>query len=195
MGNAARAVFDDFIVEARKVWGPQAPMNERVAKILPLMQGLVAHPAIRDAVKSWPSTEGVGNLLLYTDPDFDFVVNAVVRDPGRKGGVHDHADAWVLYGLVEGAETLQRWRRLDDGSVPGYAQVELASASQGLPGHVYVVSPNDIHAELGGPERSVAIIFRSVRLVGRVLQNGYDPVTNTVIQRSGPNQMPFEIAA
>jgi hypothetical protein len=41
----------------------------------------------------------------------------------------------------------------------------------------------------------VAIIFRSVRLVGRVLQNGYDPGTSKVIQRSGPNQMPFEIAA
>ena len=80
MGNSARAVLDDFIVEARKVWGPQAPMSERVSQILPLMQGLVAHPAIRDAVKSWPSTEGVGNLLLYTDPDFDFVVNAVVRE-------------------------------------------------------------------------------------------------------------------
>jgi hypothetical protein len=60
---------------------------------------------------------------------------------------------------------------------------------------VDVVSPNDIHAELGGPDRSVAIIFRSVRLVGRVLQNGYDPVTNKVVQRSGPRQVPFEIAA
>ena len=195
MGNSARAVFDDFIVEARKVWGPEAPMGERVSQILPLMQGLVGHPAIREAVKAWPSTEGLGNLLLYTDPDFDFVVNAVVRDPGRKGGVHDHADAWVLYGLVEGTETLERWRRLDDGSVPGYAKVELESASRGLPGHVDVVSPNDIHAELGGPDRSVAIIFRSVRLVGRVLQNGYDPVTNKVVQRSGPKQVPFEIAA
>jgi hypothetical protein len=27
------------------------------------------------------------------------------------------------------------------------------------------------------------------------LQNGYDPATNTVIQRSGPKQVPFEIAA
>ena len=195
MGQCARAVFDDFIAEARKVWGLQTPMSERVSQILPLMQGLVANPAIREAVQSWPSTEGVGNLLLYTDPDYDFVVNAVVRDPGRKGSVHDHADAWVLYGLVEGTETLERWRRLDDGSVPGYARVELESASRGVAGHVDVVSPNDIHAELGGPDRSVAIIFRSVRLVGRVLQNGYDPATNTVIQRSGPKQVPFEIAA
>ncbi len=195
MGHSARAVLEDFIAEARKVWGLQTPMSERVSQILPLMQGLVANPAIREAVKSWPSTEGVGNLLLYTDPDYDFVVNAVVRDPGRKGSVHDHADAWVLYGLVEGTETLERWRRLDDGSVPGYAKVELESASRGVAGHVDVVSPNDIHAELGGPDRSVAIIFRSVRFVGRVLQNGYDPATNTVIQRSGPKQVPFEIAA
>lgn len=195
METTARAVFDAFIAQAREVWSQPADMGERAARVLPLMQTLVSHPSIRAAVKDWPSTEGLGNLLLYTDPDYDFVVNAVVRDPGRKGSVHDHADAWVLYGLVEGVETLERWRRLDDGSVPGYARVELASASQGVAGHVDVVSPNDIHAELGGPDRSVAIIFRSVRLVGRVLQNGYDPVANTVTQRHGPNQVPFEIAA
>src|SRR5262249_44710235 len=32
---------------------------------------------------SWPSTEGYKNLLLYVDPDHHFVINAVVRAPGR----------------------------------------------------------------------------------------------------------------
>ncbi len=195
MQPTARAVLDAFIAEARTIWSQPADMGERAARVLPLMRELVAHPTIRETVKGWPSTEGRGNLLLYTDPDHDFVINAVVRDPGRKGGVHDHADAWVLYGLVEGVETLERWRRVDDGSMPGFAKVELESATKGVAGHVDVVSPNDIHAELGGPDRSVAIIFRTVRLVGRVLQNGYDPVANTVVQRPGPNQIPFEIAA
>ncbi|HEX9265482.1 MAG TPA: hypothetical protein VF977_14040 [Candidatus Binatia bacterium] len=39
---------------------------------------------------SWPSTEGHKNLPLYEDPDYDFVVIAVVRTPGRDGRVHDH---------------------------------------------------------------------------------------------------------
>jgi hypothetical protein len=72
--------------------------------------------------------------------------------------------------------------------------VKLTSASTGRAGHVDVVPPRDIHAEQGGSEKSVAIIFRSVRLVGRVLQNGYDPTTNTVVERSGPKQTPYEFA-
>ena len=48
------------------------------------------------------------NLLLYVDPEHHFAINAVVRTPGRVGGVHDHADAWVLYGVLDGSESLER---------------------------------------------------------------------------------------
>src|SRR6516162_1419531 len=77
------------------------------------------------------STEGYKNLLLYVDPDHHFVINAVVRAPGRTGSVHDHADAWVLYGVLDGSESLERYERIDDGSRPGYAEVRLASVTTG----------------------------------------------------------------
>jgi hypothetical protein len=60
---------------------------------------------------------------------------------------------------------------------------------------VDLVSPFAIHAEQGGPTRSVAVILRSERLVGRVLQHGYDPTTDTVVERHGPTQVPFELLA
>ena len=57
-----------------------------------------------------------------------------------------------------------------------------------------LVPPWAIHAEQGGTGRSCAVIIRSERLVGKVLQQNYDPVANTVIQRSGPEQIPFILA-
>jgi len=58
------------------------------------------------------------------------------------------------------------------------------------------VAPRAIHAEQGGPTRSVAIILRSQRLgEGTVLQHSYDPVAKTVVERYGPTQVPYELVA
>ena len=186
-------VFASFIADVRAAWASESDTGRRMEKTKPLLQRLVSDPGLRAASRDWPSTEGHKNLLLYTDPDYGFVVNAVVRTPGRKGSVHDHAQAWVLYGLLDGTESLERFDRLDDGSRPGYAEVKRTSVTTGGPGNVDLVPPFAIHAEQGGPGRSVAVILRSERLVGRVLQHGYDPMTNQVIERHGPTQVPFEL--
>ena len=64
------------------------------------------------------------------------------------------------------------------------------------PHQVDLVPPHAIHAEQGGPTRSVAIIVRSQRLgEGTVLQHTYDPKAGTVIERYGPTQVPYELVA
>jgi predicted metal-dependent enzyme (double-stranded beta helix superfamily) len=124
-----------------------------------------------------------------------FVVNAVVRVPGRTGSVHDHADAWVLYGVLDGTESLQRYERIDDGSRPGHAELRLVSVTTGTQGKADLVPPRAIHTEQGGPTRSVAIIVRSQRLgEGTVVQHLYDPEAMIVVERYGPTQIPYEIA-
>lgn len=194
MADDAGAVFQQFVDEVRAVWAQDNDMERRIEKTRPLLEGLISSKVIQAKTREWPSTEGRGNLLLYTDKDYGFVVNAVVRDPHRKGNVHDHAQAWVLYGVVDGSEYLERYERLDDGSKPGYAEVRQSGVTMGQPGRVDVVPPLAIHAEQGGPARSVAIIFRSEVLVGRVMQHGYDLEARTVTERSGPRQIPFVVA-
>jgi predicted metal-dependent enzyme (double-stranded beta helix superfamily) len=96
MPNSKRLpVFEKFIEDARAAWS-ELPDNEaRMKRIKFLLEKLVNDPAMREHSKSWPSTEGHKNLLLYEDPDHGFVVNAVVRTPGRDGRIHDHAHAWT----------------------------------------------------------------------------------------------------
>jgi predicted metal-dependent enzyme (double-stranded beta helix superfamily) len=192
MTDSAGAIFARFITDVRTVWAAEADTERRINKTRPLLEGLVSNEVIQAKTREWPSTEGRGNLLLYTDKDYGFVVNAVVRDPHRKGNVHDHAQAWVLYGVVEGSEFLERYERLDDGSRPGFAEIRQTSVTTGRAGLVDVVAPLAIHAEQGGPTRSVAIIFRSEVLVGRVMQHGYDLKAKTVTERSGPPQIPYD---
>jgi predicted metal-dependent enzyme (double-stranded beta helix superfamily) len=189
-------VFEKFIADLRAIWADDPETQSRMEKAKPLLEQLVKDPTLKAHSAEWPSTEGYKNLLLYVDPEHNFVVNGVVRVPGRTGSVHDHADAWVLYGVLDGTESLERYDRVDDGSKPGHAEVRLASVSTGTQGKVDLVPPHAIHAEQGGPTRSVAIIVRSQRLgEGTVKQRRYDPKANTVTEQFGPTQVPYELGA
>jgi len=146
--------FEKFIQDLRAAWAELPDMKARMKRGQTLLEGLVKDPSMRAASKSWPSTEGRKNLLFYEDADYGFAVNGVVRVPGRKGSIHDHAHAWTAYGILDGTETLERFRRVDDGSKQGYAQLELESVTEGESGKVDLVPPFDVHAEQGGPTRS-----------------------------------------
>ena len=72
--------------------------------------------------------------------------------------------------------------------------MKLASVTTGTQGKVDLVPPFAIHAEQGGPGRSVALILRSQRLgEGTVLQHAYDPATRSVSERYGPTQIPYSL--
>jgi predicted metal-dependent enzyme (double-stranded beta helix superfamily) len=196
MTNPRLPVLDKFIVDLRTIWAGDSENERRMGKAKPLLEQLLKDATLKAHSAGWPSTEGRKNLLLYVDPDHHFVINAVVRMPGRTGSVHDHADAWVLYGVLDGSESLERFERVDDGSRSGYAEVRLSSVTTGTQGKVDLVPPHSIHAEQGGPTRSVAIIVRSQRLgEGTILQRRYDAMANTVVEQYGPTQIPFEVVA
>lgn len=194
MPNRRLPVFDKFIADLRAIWAAGGDEGARMAKAKPALERLVMNPALKAHSADWPSTEGRKNLLFYVDPDYHFVINGVVRVPGRTGSIHDHADAWVLYGVLDGTESLERFDRIDDGSRPGYAEVKLNSVTTGSQGKVDLVPPRAIHAEQGGPTRSVAVIVRSQKLgEGTVLQHRYDREANTVVEQYGPTQIPYEL--
>ena len=193
-GKALLPSFDKFIRDLRATWADLPNDESRMRRAHKLMENnLLMDEALRKHAEDWPSTEGRKNLLFYEDPNYGFVINGVVREAHRTGGVHDHADAWVLYGLLDGAETLERFERIDDRSRDDFAEIRLTSATQGRPGMADLVPPFDIHAEQGGPGRSVAVILRSSRLVGRVLQGRYNRKTNEYSTGSGPEQIAYEI--
>ena len=194
MTNSKRLpAFEKFIQGLRAAWAELPDIEARMKKGQQLLEELVTDQTLREASKTWPSTEGRKNLLFYEDPDYGFAVNGVVRVPGRKGSIHDHAHSWTAYGLLDGTESLERYRRVDDGSKEDYAKLELESVTEGKPGNVDLVPPFDAHSEQGGPTRSVAVILRSERISGKVPQGSYSMENNAVRRIDGPTNIPYEI--
>src|SRR5215210_1098526 len=62
--------------------------------------------------------------VIYADPELGFNVLVHHQRPGRRGQPHDHGDSWAIYGVARGYTIMTEWRRLDDGSQPGRAEVE-----------------------------------------------------------------------
>ena len=196
MTTAGLPVFENFVADLRAIWAAENDNQRRMERAKPLLERLVMDQGLKAHSTLWPSTEGYKNLLLYVDPQYHFAINAVVRAPGRTGSVHDHADAWVLYGVLDGSESLERYERIDDGMRDGHAELRLVSVTTGTQGKVDLVPPHAIHSEQGGPTRSVAIIVRSQRLgEGTILQRAYDPTAQTVVERFGPTQVPYPLVA
>lgn len=186
------AALDRLIGALRDIWSDEPDLAARMRRAESVLARTLADRDLLAHSKSWPFTVGQ-NLLFYEDPDFGFALNATVRPSGSRGAVHDHAHAWTLYGLLDGSEQLERYERLDDGSRPDHAEIRLLSDTTLRPGMIDFVAPHEIHAERGGAGRSVAIIIRSERLVGRTLQLAFDPDARTVRAISGPVQVPFEL--
>lgn len=191
--HAQVPVLATFIEQLRAIWAAKGDVKSRMEAAKPVLEQVVKDEGLKAISATWPSTEGGKNLLLYVDPEHGFAVNAVVRMPGRRGRPHDHGEAWVLYGVLDGTESLERYDRLDDGSKPGYAEIKLTSVTTGSQGKVDLVPPHDIHAEQGGDARSVAIILRSQKLGGSNIQHGYNVEEKTVEERYGPRQIPYEV--
>lgn len=169
--------------------------RETLEKVTPLLQELLADPSVREQSKSWPTcaqADRAQNLLFYEDPDHKFVINGPIKAPKSRTQIHDHAHNWTLYGVLDGTETIERYQREDDGSLPDYADIRQTEKSKVGPGKVDLVAPYEIHAEESGEERTVAIIVRAEK-AGGFLQGRYDPATKKYWQGYGPEQIPYEL--
>lgn len=196
MGKKMLPAFEKFVSDLRGIWSEFPDDETRMKRAHELMESdLLSDSALQEHCKDWPSTEGRKNLLFYVDPDYGFVINGVVRVPGRTGSVHDHADGWVLYGLLDGTESLERFKAVETRKEDGYVKVVMVSNTQGQAGKADLVPPYDIHAEQGSDVRSVAVILRSRVLVGEVLQGRYNRETGEYYEGSGPDQIPYALSA
>ena len=185
--SQVRALFEQGLAEAN-IWSTACEY----------LRELLDDDDLKKNADTWPdslSVEGKpGNLLFYEDPDYGFVLNALIKAPGLKTSVHDHGESWTLYGVLEGGEKVVRFDRIDDGpQVPQTAQVREAGSHDVVPGYIDFVPPWEIHQEHNTDQRTIGFIVRSQRS-GTFVQNRFNTDDGTVSQYDGPVQMPFRLA-
>lgn len=123
-------------------------------------------------------SQGIGIVVLHAEADNSLLVETVCWQAGRGVAPHDHQTWGVVVGL-EGEETNVTWRRLDDGSKAGHAELEIADETIMQSGDVCTLLPNDIHSVRNdGTSNSM-----SLHIYGRDLQtvdrSEFNPIAKT----------------
>ena len=123
-------------------------------------------------------SQGIGIVVLHAEPDNSLLVETVCWQAGRGVAPHDHQTWGVVVGL-EGEETNVTWRRLDDGTKQGHAELEIADETIMQSGDVCTLLPDDIHSVRNdGTTNSM-----SLHIYGRDLQSvdrsEFNPIAKT----------------
>lgn len=191
--NQMIPAVEEFVTKMRSVC-ESTPGDERWERCRELLADLLKDPELQKHAQDWPvggfDGKKVDNLLFYEDPDHDFVINGLIKNPGGRAMIHDHGKAWTIYGVLAGEERVVRYREITkpDGQ-PGF---EEEHAVQCRPGDVDVVPPWEIHSEYAGDEKSIAVIVRSQRS-GTFEQFRY-PDEGGKVKFPGPNQVPYDLS-
>ena len=88
--------------------------------------------------------QGFGITILNEEPDNTLMVEVICWLPGRGVAPHDH-QTWGIVVGIDGVEVNVDWLRRDDGSKPGYADIEIGKETDVSRGVVVSFLPDDIH--------------------------------------------------
>jgi predicted metal-dependent enzyme (double-stranded beta helix superfamily) len=131
--------------------------------------------------------DGIGQYALYRAEDGSLCLFSLVIPAGAETPVHDHL-AWGLVGVYRGDQSETVYRRLDDGSNPTRAQLEVVKRQALTRGSCYPLIPptDDIHyvkTTSAMPSISIHLLANDTACVWR---HKFDPDSGAVTPfRSG----------
>ena len=184
-----------IVDEVRGLYAEDLEEPDRWSRISEVLEGALADPELQAAARDWPKSHDrtnnrYANLLFYEDPDFGFVINGLVKDETGRTPIHDHGHAWVAYGLLEGDETVLRYR--EPSGAGAISRTEPTERISLATGEVDLVPPWTFHAEQADTERTVAVMVRSAR-VGKFAHRRLNPDTGDTYDHPGPLQIPYRL--
>ena len=187
MPDAQDYTVDQFVDDIRQIVEKTSDDREIVEQVMPLARRIGAEPSLRKAeFYECDEDQGFGINILHEEPDHTILVEAIAWLPGRGVMPHDHQTWGVVVGL-DGDETNVNWRRQDDGTEPGYADLVAHHEVQVGPGDVVAFLPDDIHSVRNDgdtPTLSLHIYGKSLAHIDR---SEFDPEAK--VQRPCPKRI------
>ena len=169
-----------FVSELRAIASANTDTREVLKHVQPLAQRLAACDDLRRRIrKDCDAVQGFGFQLLHEEPDHTLAVALFSWLPGRGTPPHDHGTWGIVVG-VEGDEVNVFWKRIDDGSRPGHAQLQQLQQKVFAPGEALALTPSIIHSVRNDSEHisvSLHIYGKHINFTGR---SQFDPDKQTV---------------
>ena len=133
--------LQDFIEDLDRITRAEASQDKIVSAAKPLLAKLVRNPDCIEPKFRKRGATAYGRYMLHRAPLFN--ISSVVWGPGDNAKAHNH-DTWGLVGVIENEIQETRFRRKDDGSQTGSADLEVTAVLKNKAGMVScLISPND----------------------------------------------------
>jgi predicted metal-dependent enzyme (double-stranded beta helix superfamily) len=138
--------LDQFVTDLRRITSEGPDEKHVLLALRPLVQrfalsGTWLQPRHYEA----DANQGVGVHVLHEEQDHTLAVFAASWLPGRGVPPHDHG-TWAIVVGVDGREKNVFWKRVDDRSRPGYAEVHQVGEKVFGTGDVLVMPTGMIHS-------------------------------------------------
>ena len=144
MTPATTYTLDQFLADTRQTLKAKG-VPAGLAEVRDHLEKLLGNPELLRKHLGDPPRYTERTTIGY-DPETDVHVLVHGREKAGKSSVHDHGPCWVVYGNYQNATRMRRWRRLDDGSTPGHADLALQREFLNEPGHAAAFAVGDIHS-------------------------------------------------
>ncbi len=143
MGGSYR--LEQYVEDLKKITAEATGEDEILARVGPLAQRLVADKTwLKPKHYQADEAQGFGVHLLHEEPDHSLAVLVLSWLPGRGTPPHDHG-TWAVVAGVEGVEHNVRYNRVDDGSRPDYAELEIKHEFDAAEGELVCMKTGGIH--------------------------------------------------
>ena len=170
----------EFVDDLRAIARSSDDVNQVIARIKPIAARLAASPDLRARCRNECDPEqGFGFQLLHEEPDHNLAVALLSWLPGRGTPPHDHGTWGVVVG-VEGDEVNTFYKRVDDGSREGRAELKKLSAKVFGPGEVLGITPSIIHSVHNETDRISVSLHVYGRHINHTNRSKFDPERGTV---------------
>src|SRR5262245_1723814 len=135
-----------FVDDLRAITGSTSDEHEIIRRVRPLARDLaLARTWLDPRHYECDAAQGFGVHLLHEEADHTLAVFAGSWLPDRGAPPHNHG-TWAVVAGVDGLEKNIFWKRVDDGSRPGYAEIRRNGEKLFSSGDVVAFLPHEIHS-------------------------------------------------
>ncbi len=136
----------NYISDIREVVYQETEDAKIVERIKPLAKRLAADKKwFKNDFREINIEQGFGIHLLHEEDNHDLAVFVIAWAPNKGLEAHNH-NTWAVVAGIEGQEHETNYKRLDDGSKPGFADLEKTHEQTLYPGTAVCCMPDDIHS-------------------------------------------------
>ncbi len=166
---------ETLVNEMRAVVADTDDDKKIIQQVIPLARRIAAEPGwVQESFYECDPDQGFGITVLHEESDHTLLVEAIAWLPGRGVAPHDHQTWGVVVGL-DGDEVNVNWRREDDGTKPGYAELAVQNEVSVGPGEVIAFLPDDIHSVRNESAKTSLSLHIYGKTLAHIDRSEFDP--------------------